>query len=174
MQYLKLNYYIEAETYSGVKKFSRVWFGSGKTKPHYVNRIVSLDPSKLMHCQQETVYLKENTRDIQSPIKFRLNYTLIQQEPVMPDEGEPLPDIKNYPILNQQEAARVFEAVFQKDCGDNDICESDLQLEANLNLTGKLSLSNYKKFPTVVAVEIGFFFTPNFYSPLKILDYISH
>ena len=166
MQYLKLNYYIEAETYSGVKKFSRVWFGSGKTKPHYVNRIVSLDPSKLMHCQQETVYLKENTRDIQSPIKFRLNYTLIQEEPVMPDEGEPLPDIKNYPILNQQEAARVFEAVFQKDCGDNDICESDLQLEANLNLTGKLSLSNYKKFPTVVAVEIGFFFTPNFYSPL--------
>ena len=136
MQYLKLNYYIEAETYSGVKKFSRVWFGSDKTKLHYVNRIVSFDPRKLMHCQQETVYLKENTRDVQSPIKFRLNYTLIQQEPVMPKEGEPLSDIRNFPILNQHKTARVFEAVFRKDCGD-DICESDLKLEAKLNLTGK-------------------------------------
>lgn len=54
----------------------------------------------------------------------------------MPAEGDPLPDIKNYPILNQQEAARVFEATFQKDCGNNDICESDLQVKARLNLSG--------------------------------------
>lgn len=80
---------------------------------------------------------QENTRDIQSPIKFRLNYSLIQEEPVMPPEGAPLPDMKNYPILNQQEAARIFEAVFQKDCGNNDICESDLQMIAKLNLSGK-------------------------------------
>lgn len=143
MQNLKLNYYIEAETYAGIRKFSRVWFGVGNTRPHYINRTVILDPSKLEYCQQETLYLKENTRDIQSPIKFRLNYTLIQQEPVMPNEGDPLPDIKNFPILNQQEAARVFEATFQKDCGNNDICESDLQIEAKLNLsasTVKLNL----------------------------------
>jgi len=56
----------------------------------------------------------------------------------MPPEGAPLPDIQNYPILNQQEAARVFEAVFQKDCGNNDICESDLQVAAKLNLSGKI------------------------------------
>ncbi|XP_043273061.1 integrin alpha-PS1 isoform X2 [Venturia canescens] len=143
MQYLQLNYYIEAETYSGVRKFSRVWFGSGKTKSHYVNRTVSLDPSKLVHCQRETVYLKENTRDIQSPIKFRLNYTLVQEEPIMPLEGRPLPDIKNYPILNQQEAARIFEATFQKDCGDNDICESDLQVEARLNLSASAVKPNF-------------------------------
>ncbi|KAG5310141.1 ITA1 protein, partial [Acromyrmex insinuator] len=78
---------------------------------------------------------QENTRDIQTPIKFRLNYSLIQEEPVMPLEGAPLPDMKNYPILNQQEAARVFEAVFQKDCGNNDICESDLEVIAKLNLS---------------------------------------
>jgi len=55
----------------------------------------------------------------------------------MPLEGAPLPEMKNYPILNQQEAARVFEAVFQKDCGNNDICESDLQVIAKLNLSGR-------------------------------------
>lgn len=85
----------------------------------------------------------ENTRDIQSPIKFRLNYSLIQEEPVMPSEGEPLPDIKNYPILNQQEAARVFEATFQKDCGNNDICESDLQVKARLNLSASSVKPNF-------------------------------
>ncbi|XP_011869360.1 PREDICTED: integrin alpha-PS1 isoform X1 [Vollenhovia emeryi] len=136
MQNLRLNYYIEAETYTGTKKFSRVWFAvSGNARPHYLNRTVTLDSTKLMHCQKEIVYLKENTRDIQTPIKFRLNYSLIQEEPVMPLEGAPLPDMKNYPILNQQEAARVFEAVFQKDCGNNDICESDLQVIAKLNLS---------------------------------------
>ncbi|XP_063973900.1 integrin alpha-PS1 isoform X1 [Diachasmimorpha longicaudata] len=134
MQNLKLNYHIEAETFTGQKKFSRVWFEAGRNKAHYVNRNVTLDATKLMHCQREVIYLKENTRDIQSPIKFRVNYTLVQDEPKMPREGEPLTDINNYPILNQQEAARVFEATFQKDCGDNDICESDMRVEAKLKL----------------------------------------
>ncbi|XP_012134810.1 multiple edematous wings isoform X2 [Megachile rotundata] len=143
MQNLKLNYYIEAETYTGVKKFSRVWFGAGNSRLHYVNRTVILDMTKLEHCQKETVYLKENTRDIQSPIKFRLNYSLIQEEPIMPEQGEPLPDIKNFPILNQQEAARVFDATFQKDCGNNDICESDLQVLARLNLSASSVKQNF-------------------------------
>ena len=143
MQNLTLNYFIEAETYTGVKKFSRVWFGVGNSRPHYVNRTVTLDTKKVVHCQKEIIYLKENTRDIQSPIKFRLNYSLIQDEPMMPAEGEPLPDIKKYPILNQQEAARVFEATFQKDCGNNDICESDLQVKARLNLSASSVKSNF-------------------------------
>lgn len=58
MQNLKLNYYIEAETYTGVKKFSRVWFGAGYSHLHYVNRTVHLDTTKLKHCQKEIVYLK--------------------------------------------------------------------------------------------------------------------
>lgn len=58
MQNLKLNYYIEAETYTGVKKFSRVWFGTGYSHLHYVNRTVHLDTTKLKHCQKEIVYLK--------------------------------------------------------------------------------------------------------------------
>jgi len=61
MQNLRLNYYIEAETYSGAKKFSRVWFGaSGGARPNYINRTVTLDTAKLIHCQKEIVYLKVN------------------------------------------------------------------------------------------------------------------
>jgi len=59
MQNLRLNYYIEAETYTGAKKFSRVWFGaSNNARPHYINRTVTLDTTKLVHCQKEIVYLK--------------------------------------------------------------------------------------------------------------------
>lgn len=63
----------------------------------------------------------------------------------MPPEGAPLPEMKNYPILNQQEAARVFEAVFQKDCGNNDICESNLEVTARLNLSGGCLFLHLKK-----------------------------
>lgn len=59
MQNLRLNYHIEAETYTGTKKFSRVWFGiNGNTRPHSINRTVTLDSTKLIHCQKEIVYLK--------------------------------------------------------------------------------------------------------------------
>lgn len=51
-------------------------------------------------------------------------------------EGEQLPDINRYPILNQQKAAQIFEATFQKDCGNDDLCESDLKLQARLDLPG--------------------------------------
>jgi len=71
----------------------------------------------------------------------------------MPFEGAPLPDMKNYPILNQQEAARVFEAVFQKDCGNNDICESDLQVITKLNLSGKISFSLLCKISYCYMIE---------------------
>lgn len=52
----------------------------------------------------------------------------------MPAEGAPLPSVDNLPILNQQEADKVFYVTFLKDCGDNDICESHLFLEASLEL----------------------------------------
>ena len=72
----------------------------------------------------------------------------------MPQEGSPLPNINNYPILNQQEAARIFQASFQKDCGINDICESDLRLNARLNLTrNAFSLTGIYKIITKIKVS---------------------
>lgn len=35
----------------------------------------------------------------------------------MPDEGDNLPSIDNYPILDQEEAQRIFYAKFIKECG---------------------------------------------------------
>ena len=50
-------------------------------------------------------------------VKFKLTYSLVQNEPRMPKEGEILPEINKYPILNQEEAHKIFEARFLKDCG---------------------------------------------------------
>ncbi|XP_035223248.1 integrin alpha-PS1-like isoform X2 [Stegodyphus dumicola] len=134
--YIKIRYRIEAETFTG-KKYYRAKFKSSLNSetPNIVEKELGIRGVSLYepHCSKQLVYLKEKT-DIQTPIKFKLTYTLIQKEPRMPKEGERLPDINQYPILNQKEASKVFEAKFLKDCGSNDICESDLHISAELNL----------------------------------------
>lgn len=129
---------IEAETFQPGRKFSRVWFGSDNvTRPSVSSRTVVLRRSPsgaLVHCQEHIVYLKENTRDIQSPIKMKLSYTLDQRDPPRPAPGQPLPNIDDYPILNQQEAAKILLVTFQKDCGSDDICQSQLIMESFLDL----------------------------------------
>jgi len=77
---------------------------------------------------------QENTKDIQTAIGFKMTYTLVQREPGILSEGDDFPLLSHYPILNQQEAAKTFFATFEKDCGNNDICESELQVSASLNL----------------------------------------
>lgn len=51
----------------------------------------------------------QDKSDIQSPIKMKLMYKLVQKEPRYPVEGAGLPDIDRLPILNQKEASKVFE-----------------------------------------------------------------
>ncbi|XP_023726795.1 integrin alpha-PS1 isoform X2 [Cryptotermes secundus] len=139
---LTLNYSIEAETFQSGRKFSRVWFGGqegDKKQSHIVRKRIEMkfDPLRrrgdVKKCETEIVYLKENQRDIQSPIKFQLKYELVQKEPPRLIPGQPLPDIDDYPVLNQQEAAKTFQATFQNDCA-GEICVSQLYLETRLLL----------------------------------------
>lgn len=68
-QSLELTYTIEAETFESRKKFSRVYFElpSG-IRSNMLRRNISVLANSKLHCHQEIVYLKENTRDIQTPI----------------------------------------------------------------------------------------------------------
>jgi hypothetical protein len=126
---LSLVYTIEAETFSSNKKFSRVFFGPDTKKlSNIIKRQIIVKTDGVLKCHQETVYIKENTRDIQTPIKFRLNYTIV--EPPLPRSGlESL-----HPILDQTQADRQIEASFQKDCGSDDICQTQLIVAADLTL----------------------------------------
>ncbi|CAN7988760.1 unnamed protein product [Ixodes hexagonus] len=133
---LQLEYRIEAETFTG-KKYYRVRFNASADSdtPNIVTRELELQRWTLgrEHCSKELVYLKDKS-DIQSPIKMKMMYKLVQKEPRFVVEGAGLPDIDRLPILNQKEASKVFEARFLKNCGSNDICESDLHVEADLIL----------------------------------------
>lgn len=70
---LDLVYTIEAETFSGKKKFSRVFFGPDFNKRNnVVKRNIRVQTNGFMDCHEEIVYVKENTRDIQSLIRVSL------------------------------------------------------------------------------------------------------
>lgn len=65
---------------------------------------------------------------------MKLSYTLVQDDPEIPSPGKPLTSVDNHPILNQQEAAKILMATFQKDCGSDDICQSRLNLDIFLDM----------------------------------------
>lgn len=137
---LNLLLQIEAETFGGQKKFSRVYFAdseivtaTGKKKSHVVKRSVTVSSTGEMVCRRELVYIREGTRDIQNPIKFRLNYTFVEP----PLKGTALEGLN--PILDQTQAVREFEAKFQKDCGTDGICETQLEVDAEFKLEKKTS-----------------------------------
>ncbi|KAH8040230.1 hypothetical protein HPB51_009778 [Rhipicephalus microplus] len=133
---LLLNYRIEAETFTG-KKYYRVRFNASANSehPNIVERELEVPwyAAGREQCSKELVYLKDKS-DIQSAIKMKLSYSLVQRVPRLPIPGASLPDIDRFPILNQKEASRVFEARFLKNCGSNDICESDLHVQPKLLL----------------------------------------
>ncbi|XP_013781408.1 integrin alpha-PS1-like [Limulus polyphemus] len=131
---IKIKYRIEAEPR---RKFYRVYFQAAKDSetPNIVEKDVIFQGESLgsLECSTEVVYLRDKS-DIQNPINFKLTYTLIQNEPKMPEEGERLPNVNLYPILNQQEASKNFQATFMKNCGTDDICQSDLEFDVEFNL----------------------------------------
>ncbi|XP_058812027.1 integrin alpha-PS1 [Topomyia yanbarensis] len=128
-QHLKLIYTIEAETYNNMKKFSRVYFGPDtKNRSNILRKQISVITDGRQECREEVVYIKDNTRDIQNPIRFRLNYTILDN--TLPTSALDTLD----PILDQTQADRTFEATFQKDCGNDGICQSKIDLSARLSL----------------------------------------
>lgn len=69
---LDLEYTIEAETFNNKKKFSRVFFGPDfQVRSNVVKRRITVHTNGNMNCHEEVVYVKDNSRDIQSPISVR-------------------------------------------------------------------------------------------------------
>lgn len=128
-QTLHIVYKMEAETFNNQKKFSRVYFGPNvSNRSNTIERHFDVITNGELSCFDEVVYVKDSARDIQSPIKFRISYSLIDEE--LADSGL----TRLNPILDQTQADRTFEATFQKDCGTDDVCESKLVVDASLDL----------------------------------------
>ncbi|CAH0585673.1 unnamed protein product [Chrysodeixis includens] len=151
----RLNYVIEAETFPGGRKYSRVFFDSDKS--NIVNKTIMLGKD-VEDCREHIVYLKNNTRDIQTPLKFQLTYMLVHAEPRYSSSG-PLPDVDQYPVLNAT-ASSVFTANFLNDCGADAVCISDLVVDPKLllpltkdNQTYSLTLGQEEEIKLSIAVD---------------------
>ncbi|XP_045772971.1 integrin alpha-PS1 isoform X1 [Maniola jurtina] len=125
----EINYVIEAETFPGGRKYSRVFFDSEKS--NIVNKRIHIRKN-VEDCREHTVYLKNNTRDIQTPIKFQVTYKIVQVQPQYSTTGD-LPRIDDYPVLNAT-ARTAFSANFLNDCGLDGVCVSDLIVHPVLQL----------------------------------------
>ncbi|KAJ0176589.1 hypothetical protein K1T71_007768 [Dendrolimus kikuchii] len=125
----RLNYVIEAETFPGGRKFSRVFFDAEKS--NIINKTI-LVGKDVEDCREHIVYLKNNTRDIQTPIKFQVTYKLEHIQPQYLTSGD-LPKIDDYPVLNAT-ATTSFSANFLNDCGTDAVCVSDLVVDPVLQL----------------------------------------
>lgn len=137
---LRILYRIEAETFEDQSKYYRVKFNSSlhSDTPNIVEKLmpISTTDTDRKKCNSELIFLKVNKdkSDLQNPIRFQLTFKLRQPAIKMSKPNERLPNIDKYPILNQIEAQKIFEAKFHKDCGENDICESDLRLNTAISL----------------------------------------
>lgn len=158
---MKLKYRIEAETFTG-QKYSRVKFQDSEASetPNIVEKEIMIEDyyrgMKFKRCNAQRVYIKDKS-DIQTPIQFKLTYSLIPPSSSSTSSSSSILTSNRYssltsnnqlisssssdsssnlpppfPILNQEEAQRIFSAKFLKDCGSNDICESHLDVDGQI------------------------------------------
>ncbi|CAB4063485.1 ITGA7 [Lepeophtheirus salmonis] len=134
-----IKYTLDAEIFPGGRRVSRVRFGDKRSNSSYQSeKIIAVERDSLTGCFYETAYLREGTLDIRNPIKFLLTLKLQQDEPRL-GRGRrgfipPPPNINQFPILNAQEAQKHLDIPFQKSCGDDDLCHS--QLSATILVDG--------------------------------------
>uniref|UniRef100_A0A8P0PEK5 Integrin subunit alpha 3 n=1 Tax=Canis lupus familiaris TaxID=9615 RepID=A0A8P0PEK5_CANLF len=82
-----------------------------------------------MHCQKLELLLMDNLRDKLRPIVISMNYSLPLRMPERPRLG--LKSLDPYPVLNQAQALENHTEVhFQKECGQDNKCDSNLQMQA--------------------------------------------
>ena len=130
-----IRYRLAAEVFNGGRMVSRIRFGDARSNAtHIRENTVAVERKSLTGCFRETAYLKGGTSDLRTPIKFLLSLRLQQDEPRYQGADYGVPNINQYPILNQQEAQKELTIPFHKSCGDDDLCHSNL--EAILHVVG--------------------------------------
>ena len=134
-----LRYVIEAEP---TKAVSRVYLRLADSlsqstmleKNSSVQGLVHVEShNQEYQCIRVIGYVGATHLDLQSPVQFQMTYSLVQDFPnATYNQQLPLPTMDNFPILNQAEAKRKFQATFEKDCGEDDICKTHFILKPTL------------------------------------------
>ncbi|KAM4622879.1 integrin alpha-3 isoform 2-T3 [Discoglossus pictus] len=78
-------------------------------------------------CQTVQLLLLDKIRDKLHPIRLSLNYTILEREA---KPRATLRPIDNYPVLSQDQSSyQELEIDFQKECGADNVCRSNLQMQ---------------------------------------------
>lgn len=129
-----LAFQVEAEIFTGGRKISRIHFSNPKPNdyPSHVSRkILEIRRSSLSGCFKEMAFLKEVPYDLNIPLKFKLSLWLEQDEPTLLKQRLPQ-NIDHYPVLNSKQTDKILTIPFQKHCGADNICQSDLKVALRL------------------------------------------
>ena len=134
---LHIKYVIEAEP---KKPVSRVWlrpkddyYTASSNKSNLVTGRIVIQKGDSDHCTNIIGYVGTRNSDLQSPVEFAMTYSLVQTEPSMEYSSySSLPNINNYPILNQAQAKKKFQATFDRDCGEDEVCQAGILMTPKL------------------------------------------
>ncbi|CAH1788996.1 unnamed protein product [Owenia fusiformis] len=132
-----INYKIEAERFTG-KRFVRVFFKNSpnpndEDKNYYAEGRVQLyaqsNPS--MKEIKQKVFVKKSNRDFLNPIQFKLTVELEENIPPPINPSNPnMPNLNQYPILDQSTSEVTFPVDFLKNCGEDQTCTSNQEVRA--------------------------------------------
>lgn len=115
-----------------------------------------------MRCQTLELLLMDNVRDKLRPITISMNYSLPLRLPDRPQLG--LGSLDAYPVLNQAQALENHtEVQFQKECGQDNRCDSNLQMRAAFvsELGQRLSRLQYRRDLRKLLLSINVTNTPS-------------
>ncbi|KAM9747489.1 integrin alpha-3 isoform 2-T2 [Dama dama] len=115
-----------------------------------------------MRCQTLELLLMDNVRDKLRPITISMNYSLPLRLPDRPQLG--LGSLDAYPVLNQAQALENHtEVQFQKECGQDNRCDSNLQMRAAFvsELGQRLSRLQYRRDFRKLLLSINVTNTPS-------------
>ncbi|KAM6964612.1 integrin alpha-3b isoform 2-T2 [Tautogolabrus adspersus] len=119
---LKVRYTVEADAER--RRSTRVRFVNNNDDTYTDTMSV---PSSKSKCQTLTLYV-EPVRDKLEPVVFSLDLSLHEQKPKSPSSLE---NLDFFPILSQErKLSQRTEIHFQKECGSDNQCSSNLQLTA--------------------------------------------
>ncbi|XP_066554803.1 integrin alpha-3b isoform X2 [Amia ocellicauda] len=120
---ITLEYSLEADR---DRRSHRVRFRSGSQDSASVYRGYFSMPEDT--CQYVDVILDNNIKDKLQPIVFGLNYSLVEPKPKV---RRALQNLDAFPVLSAgQDVFARDEINFQKECGEDNTCKSNLQLVA--------------------------------------------
>ncbi|CAI9741711.1 integrin alpha-PS1-like isoform X2 [Octopus vulgaris] len=127
----EIKYTIIAERFDPKVIHSRALFHNEKSAPSFeITGTIKLKSKGDEFCATHYAFLQSSFRDKLSPIKFQFSYKL-KGKPL--NRNNQLPQINAFPILDlttAEETTEIKEIDIQKECGVDNVCQSDLTLTA--------------------------------------------